>query len=85
MLVLSRKKDETIVIDGNIEIEVLKVKGNTVRLGIKAPRNIKVLRGELAPYGKIGKEIVEFDLDLNSGTIAPATDQAVIPAVAQAS
>ena len=47
MLVLSRKKDESIVLDGQIEITVLKIKGNTVRLGIKAPSNIKVLRGEL--------------------------------------
>ena len=50
MLVLSRKKGQTIVIDGQIEIEVLKVKGNTVRLGINAPKNIKVLRGELSPF-----------------------------------
>ena len=50
MLVLSRKKNQTIVIDGQIEIEVLKIKGNTVRLGITAPSNIKVLRGELAPF-----------------------------------
>ena len=51
MLVLSRKKNETIVIDGNIEIEVLQVKGNSIRLGIKAPREVKVLRGELKPFG----------------------------------
>jgi len=50
MLVLSRKKNQTIVIDGKIEIEVVKVKGNTVRLGITAPNDIKVLRGELAPF-----------------------------------
>ena len=50
MLVLSRKKDESIVLDGQIEITVLKIKGNTVRLGIKAPSNIKVLRGELSPF-----------------------------------
>ena len=50
MLVLSRKKNQTIVIDGTIEIEVLKIKGNTVRLGIKAPSDIKVLRGELSPF-----------------------------------
>ena len=48
MLVLSRKKDESIVLDGQIEIQVLKIKGNTVRLGIKAPAHIKVLRGELS-------------------------------------
>ena len=51
MLVLSRKKSESIVIDGNIEIEVLQVKGNSIRLGIKAPRDVKVLRGELKPFG----------------------------------
>lgn len=51
MLVLSRKKDQQIIIDGEITIEVLKVKGNTVRLGISAPKNVKVLRGELKPFG----------------------------------
>jgi len=50
MLVLSRKQNQTIVIDNQIEIEVLKIKGNTVRLGIKAPSHIKVLRGELSPF-----------------------------------
>lgn len=50
MLVLSRKKNQSIVIDNQIEIEVLKIKGSTVRLGIKAPNNIKVLRGELSPF-----------------------------------
>jgi len=51
MLVLSRKKNQTIIIDGNIEIEVLQVKGNSIRLGIKAPRDVRVLRGELKPFG----------------------------------
>ncbi|QEG20711.1 carbon storage regulator [Mariniblastus fucicola] len=51
MLVLSRKKNESIVIGENVRIEILKVSGNTVRIGIQAPRDVKVLRGELAPYG----------------------------------
>jgi len=51
MLVLSRKKNESIFISENVRIEILKVSGNTVRLGIQAPRDVKVLRGELAPYG----------------------------------
>ena len=50
MLVLSRKKNETIIIDGRIKVEVLKIKGNTIRLGISAPADVKVLRGELAPF-----------------------------------
>ena len=47
MLVLSRKVDQEIVIDGNIKIRVLKVKGNTIRLGIDAPRDVQIARGEL--------------------------------------
>ena len=48
MLVLSRYPGEAVVIEGGIEIEVLKVSGNQVRLGIRAPRETLVLRGELA-------------------------------------
>lgn len=47
MLVLSRKKNEKIVIDGNTVITVLDVRGDTVRIGIQAPAEIRVLRGEL--------------------------------------
>lgn len=51
MLVLSRKKNETILIDGNIEIQVVQIQGNKVRIGINAPREVRVLRGELKPFG----------------------------------
>ncbi len=47
MLVLSRKVAETLVIDGNITVEVVRIQGNRVTLGIVAPADIKVLRGEL--------------------------------------
>ena len=47
MLVLSRKLNQEITIGDNVTITVLKVKGNTVRLGIDAPRHIRVVRGEL--------------------------------------
>ena len=50
MLVLARKKNETIVVGDRIEITVLKIKGNTVRLGINAPSDVRVLRGELSPF-----------------------------------
>ncbi len=66
MLVLSRKLDETILIDGNIEIQVLRVKGNTVRLGIKAPQDIRIVRGELAPFGLSEEaDLLQFDVELN--------------------
>ena len=48
MLVLTRKLQETIRIGDEITIYVLRVKGNTVRLGIDAPRRVRVIRGELA-------------------------------------
>lgn len=47
MLVLSRKPGEKVVIDGGITITVVEVIGNRVRIGIDAPDQIKILRGEL--------------------------------------
>ena len=47
MLVLSRKVGDKLVIDGNITVEVVKIQGNRISLGIVAPSNIKILRGEL--------------------------------------
>jgi carbon storage regulator len=47
MLVLSRKLDETIVINGDIRITVVGVRGNQVRLGIEAPRSVRIFREEL--------------------------------------
>jgi carbon storage regulator CsrA len=53
MLVLSRKNGESVVIDGGINITVLKVRGNAVRLGIEAPQRISVRRSELCErHGK---------------------------------
>ena len=47
MLILSRRKDESVVIDGRIEIAVVDIKGDQVKLGIKAPRDVKVFRHEV--------------------------------------
>lgn len=47
MLVLTRKKEQSIVIGGNIEVMVLGVSGDKVRLGITAPRDIEVFRKEV--------------------------------------
>ena len=47
MLVLSRKENETIQIGDDIEIRILEVKGDTVRIGIEAPKSVDILRGEL--------------------------------------
>jgi len=49
MLVLSRKETEKILIGNDIEIEVVRVAGNRVTIGISAPKDVKVIRGELKP------------------------------------
>jgi carbon storage regulator len=47
MLVLMRRPDESIVIDGTIRVTVVSVKGDKVRLGIEAPPNVRVDRQEV--------------------------------------
>ena len=47
MLALSRKKNEALVINNNIEITVLEIKGEQVKLGISAPKEVPVYRKEV--------------------------------------
>lgn len=47
MLILARRPDESIMIGDEIEISVVEVKGDQVKLGVKAPRRIKVFRKEV--------------------------------------
>ena len=62
MLALSRKKNEALVINNNVEITVLEIKGEQVKLGISAPREVPVYRKEV--YVQIqdsNKEAVDVD------------------------
>ena len=47
MLALSRKKNEAIVINNNIEVTILEVKGDQVKIGISAPKEVPVYRKEV--------------------------------------
>lgn len=51
MLVLSRRKDESVVIDDQIRVTVVEIRGSRVRLAIEAPADVKVLRTELVEAG----------------------------------
>lgn len=62
MLVLTRKQNQEILIGDNIKITVLKMKGNTVRLGIDAPREINVVRGELPRHDAVLESDDEADI-----------------------
>ena len=62
MLALSRKKNKALVINNNVEITVLEIKGEQVKLGISAPREVPVYRKEV--YVQIqdsNKEAVNMD------------------------
>ncbi len=86
MLVLARKNNESIHIGDDIVITVLSVEGGTVKLGVKAPKDVKLLRGEV--YERITKANVEaagsdFDFFSNLASdslVAVQVDQPV-PAV----
>ena len=56
MLILARKVDERIVIGDQIEISVVEIRGDQVKLGVDAPRSVKVYRHEV--YEAIQKENV---------------------------
>ena len=54
MLALTRKKGESLVIDNNIEITVLEIRGDQIKIGIQAPKNVPIYRKEV--YLQIQKE-----------------------------
>ena len=56
MLVLSRKVGETIVIGGHIHLTVTEIRTNGVRFAIEAPRDVVILREELARWADPGNE-----------------------------
>ncbi len=57
MLILSRKQDESIIIDGNIEIKILEIEDGKVKIGIEAPKEIEIFRQEL--YKSIKEENIK--------------------------
>lgn len=79
MLVLSRQRDETIMIGDEIEITVVDIRGDKVRLGITAPTRIAVHRKEV--YDAIRREneqaaaIAGGDLDVIRRTISPGPER----------
>ena len=65
MLVLSRKINEKILIGGNIEITIVDIKGDIVKIGISAPKDVSILRGELLT--EVEKSTIEAALSDTAG------------------
>ncbi len=63
MLVLSRKAGEGIALDQDISIEILSIEGDRVRIGIKAPKDMRIYR----------KELLEQTIDVNRAAASTPT------------
>ena len=57
MLALTRKKGESIMINNNIEISILEIRGDQIKIGISAPKDVPVYRKEV--YNQIQEETKE--------------------------
>jgi carbon storage regulator len=68
MLVLSRKRDESIIVDGNIVITIVDIRGDKVRLGIEAPATVPVHRKEV--YDALKRESAQAPGETSSGAAA---------------
>jgi carbon storage regulator len=70
MLVLTRKPGQSIMIGDGIEVQVLSVSGEKVRLGISAPRDVGIFRNEVY-------ERIENEAAARNGAASPAVDSAL--------
>jgi len=61
MLILTRKENEKILIDEDIEISIVEIKGNKVKIGINAPEEVEILREEV--YKSVKEENIEATKD----------------------
>jgi carbon storage regulator len=67
MLVLSRKRNESVVINDQIVVTVIEVRGDKVRLGIQAPRDVAIHRSEVMAAIQRAQEVGTAEADGTSG------------------
>jgi len=79
MLVLTRKAQQEIRVGENITITILRVKGQSVRVGIEAPRDIKIVRGELPPKSSGVSDSQAGEVEILEVTTSPSVCISSIP------
>jgi carbon storage regulator len=72
MLVLTRKTGQSIMIGDGVEVQVLSVAGEKVRIGITAPRDVSIFRNEV--YDRIESEASQGEEEVEAGTNAVVED-----------
>ena len=72
MLVLTRKMGQSVMIGDGVEVQVLSVAGEKVRLGITAPRDVSIFRNEV--YDRIESEASQGEEEVEAGTNAVVED-----------
>ena len=72
MLVLTRKPGQSIMIGDGVEVQVLSVAGEKVRLGITAPRDVSIFRNEV--YDRIGNQSSDGGQEVDEGTDEAVAD-----------
>ncbi len=66
MLVLQRKKNQSLVINGNVTVSILEIGSDWIKLAIEAPKNVKILRAELMEAAEANKEAAK---ELNADSV----------------
>ena len=66
MLVLQRKKNQSLVINGNVTVSILEIGSDWIKLAIEAPKNVKILRAELMEAAEANKEAAQ---ELNADSV----------------
>ncbi len=78
MLVLSRKVGERIHVGDNIVLEIRRIAGNRVTLALDAPRNVRILRGELEAAARSFDETPASHTNQATSRLAPSTRVSIL-------
>ena len=79
MLVLTRKPSQSVTIDNQITVKIVRIRGNTVQLGIEAPRDVQIMRSELLEAQPLPRGDAPQSNDLAAGRTSREDESADCP------